>query len=197
MDLSPWYAVVIAGGSSRRFGSDKLSAVLGGATVLDHALSDIPADWQILVVGPRREVDRAVTFVSEEPAGSGPGAALVAGARAVVAQGGDRMVCLPGDAPAGGRAAVALAAELTGDRTAVVAIDTSGQVQPLQVAVRGAALTTLAGYAPDTVVGSRARQLVEQLQPYRVPLAPELTADIDVPSDADRWRASHQSATEG
>jgi molybdopterin-guanine dinucleotide biosynthesis protein A len=190
---SPWYAVVIAGGSSRRFGTDKLTTLLQGATVLDRAVADLPRDWQIFVVGPPREVGRAVTFVSEEPAGSGPGAALVAGARAVLARGADRMVCLPGDAPAGGQAAVALAAALTDGRTAVVAVDAAGRQQPLQIAVRGPALASLAAHAPQDVVGCRARALVDQLNPYPVALSDALTADIDTPADAENWLRSHQA----
>lgn len=182
-----WYAVVIAGGSSRRFGSDKLEAMLGSETVLDHALSALPADWEVVVVGPVRKVGRPVTFVREEPVGAGPGAALVAGAREVVARGGQRMVALPGDAPAGGRAAVALAASLTGAGTAVVAVDESGQVQPLQVAVAGTGLTALASHSPSAVAGISARKLVAQLCPRQTVLPRQLTADIDTVADAQHW----------
>ena len=35
--------VVLAGGESRRFGSDKLAAPLGGSTVLDHVVAGLPA----------------------------------------------------------------------------------------------------------------------------------------------------------
>lgn len=187
MDSPAWYAVVIAGGSSRRFGRDKLSAPLGAATVLDQALSAIPAHWPILVVGQPRKLQRTVSFVSEEPPGSGPGAALVAGARAVRARGGTRMVCLPGDAPAGGQAALALVAAVTEERTAVVAVDATGQAQPLQIAVTGAALDALAAHAVEAVIGSRARDLVDQLGAQGVPLVGRLTVDIDTPADAERW----------
>lgn len=116
------YAVVLAGGRSRRFGADKLEARLDTTTILDRSVSSIPAHWQVLVVGPPRPLSRVVSFVDEEPPGSGPGAALVAGARAVAAlphrdlTHGDLtrdhpiehaaiMVTLPGDAPEGGTAA--------------------------------------------------------------------------------------------
>lgn len=116
------YAVVLAGGRSRRFGADKLEARLDATTILDRSVSSIPAHWQVLVVGPPRPLSRVVSFVDEEPPGSGPGAALVAGARAVAAlvrqdlthgdptrgyptQDAAIMVTLPGDAPEGGTAA--------------------------------------------------------------------------------------------
>ncbi|MEO6789861.1 MAG: NTP transferase domain-containing protein, partial [Ornithinibacter sp.] len=35
--------VVLAGGSARRFGSDKLAAPIQGTTVLDHLLGRLPA----------------------------------------------------------------------------------------------------------------------------------------------------------
>jgi hypothetical protein len=43
------------------------------------------------------------------------------------------------------------------------------------------------------VVGSRARSLVDQLNPYPVALSDALTADIDTPADAENWVRSHQA----
>jgi molybdopterin-guanine dinucleotide biosynthesis protein A len=179
---------VIAGGTSQRFGHDKLSARFGTATLLEHAISGLPGDWEVIVVGPERVLPTAVTFVREDPPGSGPAAALAAGAREVCARGGERLVALPGDAPEGGRAAVALAGALSDGRTAVVAVDASGQVQPLQLAVSGEKLRLLAGQDPELMVGFRARRLVELLEPDPVPLPRDLTADIDTPQDAASWQ---------
>lgn len=193
-------AVVLAGGRSRRFGADKLEARLDDRTVLDRAVASLPTQWQVLVVGPPRRLSRTVKFVDEEPPGSGPGAALVAGARAVSGldmmgptPGSAIMVTLPGDAPEGGTAAVmlvdALLAEPAGDgHTAIVGVDPEGQFQPLQVAVRGRALAALAAHAPTTVIGASARRLVMVLDPLPVFLPGRLARDIDTPEDLTAWQ---------
>lgn len=49
--------VVLAGGASRRFGGpddDKLAARLGGRSVLDVTLANVPRGWPIVAVGPEQ-----------------------------------------------------------------------------------------------------------------------------------------------
>ena len=46
----PLTVVVLAGGESRRFGSDKLAAPLAGTTVLDHLLGSLPQEWAVMCV---------------------------------------------------------------------------------------------------------------------------------------------------
>ena len=75
--------VVLAGGTSRRFGSDKLAAPLGGSTVLDTVLGSLPPEWPVVVVGPPRECRRPVTWTREDPPGGGPLAGVAAGVDAV------------------------------------------------------------------------------------------------------------------
>ena len=77
--------VVLAGGRGIRFGGDKLAEPVGdpdGPTVLDFLLTALPP-VDVVVVGPRRPAARQVRWVVEDPPGSGPAAALVAGLRAV------------------------------------------------------------------------------------------------------------------
>jgi molybdenum cofactor guanylyltransferase len=62
--------VVLAGGTSRRFGSDKLAAPLAGTTVLDVLLGSLPAQWPLVVVGSERPVVREVRWVGEDPPGA-------------------------------------------------------------------------------------------------------------------------------
>ena len=78
------WVVVLAGGESRRFGSDKLAADLDGRTLLDATLASVPAGLPVVVVGPARPVRRDVRFVREDPPGGGPAAALVAGLTAAL-----------------------------------------------------------------------------------------------------------------
>ena len=71
--------VVLAGGTSRRFGSDKLDARLRGLTVLGSVVGSLPARWPVVVVGPPRDCGRAVTWTREDPPGGGPLAGVAAG----------------------------------------------------------------------------------------------------------------------
>lgn len=181
-------AVVLAGGASKRFGADKLQSIVGGMSLLDRAISELDERWPIVVVGPERQLLRTAAFVREDPIGSGPAAALVAGAKAAVSRGAECMVTLPGDAPHGGRAAQELVSVLMeGDTAACVAVDSSGVEQPLQVAARGAALQHLAGLDQLTVAGASARSLLAGLAAKQVPLPPRWTTDIDTPEQAALW----------
>ena len=52
--------VVLAGGDSRRFGSDKLAAPLGGVDRARHVVSGrCPPEWPVVVVGAATEGRRA------------------------------------------------------------------------------------------------------------------------------------------
>lgn len=180
-------AVVLAGGTSRRFGTDKLEVDLDGRSLLDRAVSGLPTDWTVIVVGPQRTLSRPVTLVREDPPGAGPAAGLVAGAAAALLAGASTVVTLPGDAPNGGLAARELLARLHGpDRPeAVVGTDVEEVDQPLNLAVTGTALQRLAGW-PDPA-GQSARRLLAALEPLcRLSLPEQLTIDVDTPADLRR-----------
>lgn len=179
------WVVVLAGGGSRRFGRDKLAADLGGRTLLDATLDAVPTDLPVLVVGPGRPVARPVRFVREEPPGGGPAAALVAGFVAALDLGADRVVSLPGDAPAAGTAVVALLDALgSGDLDLVVAVGADGQVFPLQVAATVVGVRRfVAAAGPGRGAGASVRRLLEPLGPGLVPLPAAALRDVDVPAD--------------
>lgn len=177
--------IVLAGGESRRFGSDKLVALLDGRTLLDHALDGIPAGAMVAVVGPERPLSRAVTFLREDPPGGGPAAGLITGLRWALGRHASVIATLPGDAPAGGLAAMRLvdAVVNAGASTeAVVAVDAEGREQVLQLALRPSiaqALIELAG--PGAGHGESVRRLLHRLDPHprQVELSADLTSDID------------------
>ena len=106
-DLRAAY-VVLAGGRSRRFGTDKLAHEVAGRSLLAHALDAVPDDADIYLVGPPRPAARPMVVVREEPPGGGPAAALVCGLRAALEAGADLIATLPGDAPRAGATAVVL-----------------------------------------------------------------------------------------
>jgi molybdopterin-guanine dinucleotide biosynthesis protein A len=96
---------VLAGGRSRRFGSDKLIADLGGAPLLHHALRAAAAVVdEIFIVVARtgslpplpEDLARPIGVVRDDAEDPGPLAGLLAGARA--ARGG-RLLVVAGDMP--------------------------------------------------------------------------------------------------
>jgi molybdenum cofactor guanylyltransferase len=187
-------AIVLAGGASQRFPPDKLAQQLDGEPLLNHVLASLPEQvTTVIVVGAIREVIRPVIFASEEPPGGGPAAALVAGLRRALDESNDAIVTLPGDAPLAGQAAGTLLSRLGSEPNieAVVAIDSAGHEQPLQLALRRAAAEKLlAAAGPSGAAGVSARRLLDALRPGLVShdLSSAELWDIDTPDQLLAWR---------
>lgn len=190
-------AVVLAGGRSTRFGSDKLAASAAGMPLLDRALAGLSPDAEIVVVGPARALARTARFVREDPPGGGPTAALVAGLRWALETSADVIVVLPGDAPNAGVGAQRLRDTLlSAEADVVVATDREGRLQPLQLAMGSAGAARLVAAAgPSTGRNASARRLIESLDPpaTRVMLPDDAVLDIDTPAELANWRASTSS----
>jgi len=194
-------AVVLAGGESRRFGTDKLAAVVDGLPLLDRAVEALPTEVTLIVVGPERPLRRPATFVREDPPGGGPAAALVAGLCRVLQTPVDAVLVFPADAPLGGQAALTLLQHLTDrpDVGAVVGSDVDGREQPLQLALRpeaAAALVRAAG--PTAGSGASARRLLHTLEPAAVPhrLDAVEVFDIDTSEQQYAWQLRSSAAVE-
>ena len=173
--------VVLAGGTSRRFGSDKLAAPLGGSTVLDTVLGSLPPQWPVVVVGPPRECRRPVTWTREDPPGGGPLAGVAAGVDAVTT---DLAAVVAGDMPYAGPAIVALVAAL---RTApvavgaVVAVDAHGVANPLLAAYRAASVREVL----PSPAANRPAKLLLALSHLEVGVIGPAGRDVDTPADLD------------
>jgi len=183
-------ALVVAGGGSTRFGADKLDQSLGGTTVLGHLLDSLPADWPVVVVGPPREVSRAVTWAVEEPPAGGPLAAIDAGLGHV---GTPLVVVLGGDMPFAGPAARQLADALAEavadpDDFGVVAATVRGcdrRAQPLLTAyVTASARAAM----PESPHAGRAGVLLATLPHLVLKVAPDDLLDVDTPEQLEDAR---------
>jgi molybdopterin-guanine dinucleotide biosynthesis protein A len=83
-DAASFDAVVLAGGRARRLGgADKPMLEVGGTPLLDRVLDACAqaGAQRAIVVGPERPITHTVTWVSEQPPGSGPAAALATALR--------------------------------------------------------------------------------------------------------------------
>ncbi|HZC27234.1 MAG TPA: NTP transferase domain-containing protein [Actinopolymorphaceae bacterium] len=131
-------AVVLAGGSARRFaGADKVMFAVAGTPMLARVLSAVAGARTTVVVGPERSLaesaGRHVRWTREQPAGSGPLAALAAGLGTGTAP---VVVVLAGDMPMVDTAVVAALVEAAAhdDVDGAVLVDGEGRRQPLAAA---------------------------------------------------------------
>ncbi len=173
--------VVLAGGTSRRFGSDKLGAPLHGSTVLETVLESLPQGWPVVAVGPPRDCGRAVSWTREDPPGGGPLAGVAAGV-AVVAT--EVVAVVAGDMPYAGPALVALVAALhtaPPEVGAVVAVDAHGVPNPLLAAYRTASLRQ----AVPVPAANRPARLLLAVPHVEVAVTGTAGRDVDTPADLD------------
>jgi len=185
-------AIVLAGGRSARFGSDKLAAPLGGRPLLDHAVDAVAAVARDVVVVAAPDADvrsrSGSRVIHDDAPFEGPLAGCLAGLMAVreplvLVVGGDMPSLEPDVLRLLVRALEASAADL-------VALEFRGRRQQLPIAVRTGAGTD----AARRLVGEGERRLgalAERLSARTLaegewrPLDPDARTlrDIDEPGD--------------
>lgn len=209
--------VVVAGGSGTRFAAahpgdpavDKLVVPLGdpagtpsaagaGVPVLSHLVTELVAQWPVLVVGPDRDLphgDHPVRTVREDPPGGGPLAGFAAGLDAVAAVDPpvDVVVLVGGDQPFAATAVPRLVAALQDPAArAAVGVDGTGRRQPLLSAHRRDAVSRVLAGLPDPA-GLPLRHLFRDSPGagavVEVAVDESECLDVDVPADLERARA--------
>jgi molybdopterin-guanine dinucleotide biosynthesis protein A len=188
----PVGAIVLAGGAARRFGGvDKMALELAGVAVLDRVLGELPARCEIVVVGPERTVSRAVRFVSEDPAGGGPVAALAAGLDAIAAA---STYLLAGDLPFLTRAVLETLAAAVEDHDGAMAVDASGRDQPLLSCWKVSRVRAALPREPSGVGLSRTLGILD-IARAPLPGHPPAWWDCDTPAawaQAQQWAADRE-----
>jgi molybdopterin-guanine dinucleotide biosynthesis protein A len=177
-------AVVLAGGSSRRFGgADKAMLEVGGKPLLELAVAAVRAADKIVVAGPRRPLDVQVEWVQESPPGGGPVHALAAGLDRVRAELVAVVAC---DLPFASTEIIARLLAAVGNSDGALVRDAGGRAQPLLAVYRSAALRDrLDGLITQ---GASVRDVVTGLSVHY--LADDLAAvDCDTPGTLERARA--------
>lgn len=209
MNTKSLNAIVLSGGTSSRFGSDKASAKINGQTLLELLITNLLAEGleEIVVVGPKvvlnlgktLEVAAKITFVREAPEFGGPVAAIAAAISEIQSE---QVAIFATDMPFAPKFLPALKArldakleskldsklesKLAGDVALIV--DSQGFAQPLAALYQSAplkeALSELAKI--NGVSGQSMKRLIIDLKQVLVPLHetqlnPDYLLDIDTP----------------
>ena len=166
-------SIVLTGGTSKRFGSDKSEALINGKTLLE-ILSEHLDD--LVIVGPETSIE--AIYVREEPIAAGPVAAIGAGLNKVDT---DLVAIFATDMPFAPRVFNQLESALVND--AAMPVDCDGYAQPLAALYRTGklreALDSLGSLENKSV-----KELIAKLNIDRVPLVEtELLLDIDTQAD--------------
>lgn len=192
--------VVLAGGTSRRLGTDKTQVVVDGSTLLDHALGALPDADPVVVVGPAVDAAREVVWTREDPEGSGPAAALQAGLVALHAARSERslvasdVVLLAADLPrARDLATELLRAESAASGHGLVVVDHELRPQWTSCLLTPAAQERL--LAQPSAVDASLQSLLQPLDLAPVAAPPGATRDVDTPADLDRERRHDEEGT--
>lgn len=181
-------AIVIAGGRSSRFGSDKLDLRdAHGRTLLEATVAAaMSVADPVVVVGPQRELSVPVTWVREVPPGGGPCAALITGLAALPVET-RHVAVLAGDAPRGADAVPALLTVID-DAAVATVTDRAGREQPITAVYAVEPLReVVAAYGSGD--GMSVRQVLDDLRSRTVVSVMDAWGacdDIDVPEDASR-----------
>ncbi len=179
-------ALVVAGGRSTRFGSDKLAAPLRGRPLLHHLVLTLPAEWPVIVVGRERDLPRPVRWAREEPPGGGPLAGIAAGIDQVSTE---LVAVVAGDMPHAAGALTRLAEVLRTappEVAATVATDREAVANPLLAVYRTDAVRDV---LPADPRGTPARSLLV-LRHVEVAVLGVAALDVDTPADLDDLRSA-------
>lgn len=173
-------AVVLAGGQGSRMGGPaKPLRKLAGWPMLDHVLLACSAASRQIVVGPSRIGIGSPLFCREQPAGSGPVAAISAGLRHVQQP---VVLILAADLPFVGSALRPLRELVAAGAEAAALVEPSGRVNFLAAAWRTASLYAALDRLGDPA-GRPVRALFESVEVAYLPDFDAHGADCDTPTD--------------
>jgi molybdopterin-guanine dinucleotide biosynthesis protein A len=178
--------MILTGGTSRRFGSDKSQAYLSHHSLLDEILLSLPAGLPVIVVGPEltRPV-RTVHMTREKPINGGPVAGIAAGLVFVET---DLVGVIATDMPFVAPLISRLVDELPDEVDVIVPIDADGFRQPLCAVYRVDALRQALVQLGE-LQGQSMRNLFAKLRVYEQNVGDggqNALMDIDTPSDLER-----------
>jgi len=183
VDFKSTSLIVLSGGASSRFGSDKSKALIQGRSLISRILESIPDEIDVIIVGPDPEINsRTYRCIQESPRGGGPVAGFKAGIeicdRGIVA-------LIATDMPFAVKHVLNLINSITTD--AVMYIDHEGFRQPLAAVYRVEAVHNAFNILGN-VDGRSMNELISYLDIVDIAISPEVAhslRDIDTPADLE------------
>lgn len=169
-------SIILTGGTSKRFGSDKSQAIIANRTLLEILTEGLS---ELIIVG--QETPIKAKYVREQPLGSGPVAAIGAGLKEVESE---LVGIFATDMPFASRLLNQLRIALSKD--AAIPVDCDGFAQPLAAIYRTKALKrAIATF--ETLENKSVKELISKLNVDLVPLVEtELLLDIDTKADLEK-----------
>lgn len=178
--------IVLTGGTSKRFGSDKSQAKIGGVSLIQRILTSIPTEFETVIVGPNPMIhDARYRSVQESPIGGGPLAGFKAGLELCTSE---IVVLIATDMPFAVSRTLHLMESMKPHDDAVMYVDLEGFKQSLAAVYRVEAVEralSLIGNAD----GQSMQTMLSHLQIREIVMSKEVTqafSDIDTTEDLER-----------
>jgi molybdopterin-guanine dinucleotide biosynthesis protein A len=178
--------IVLTGGTSERFGSDKSQALINGKTLIARILDSIPSEFEVIIVGQDPHIESSTyACVQEEPLGGGPVAGFKAGLQICDSE---LALLLATDMPFAIAKVINLLNLMKSHDEALMYVDAEGFQQPLAALYRVEAVEN-AFAAMGEVHGKSMKELVSHLTVVQIPATSEVAGsliDIDTAADLNR-----------
>lgn len=185
MELKSTSMIVLTGGTSTRFGSDKAAAVIDGQSLISRILCAIPDEIEVIIVGPDPKfAGRSYRCVQEVPPGGGPVAGFAAALEICTSE---IVALLATDMPFAVTKVINLINAMKSHDDVVMYVDHNGFKQPLAAIYRVEAVEK-ALLLLGSVAGKSMRELISHLDIAEVEMSKEISdslRDIDTPADLD------------
>jgi molybdopterin-guanine dinucleotide biosynthesis protein A len=188
---------VLAGGDSRRFGTDKARAHLAGETLLERAAATLARVFQdVIVVSSRDQPTAPWPRVPDARAGGGPLAGIEAALLRARDLGFPGVFVLACDLPLVDESTIRSVVTALGDHAAAAAApDDGSELQPLCAAYRVECLAAVTGALDAGRLA--AHRVFESMQGVRVSLPAARLLNVNTPGDHARAVAVVEGRPDG
>lgn len=178
-----WVGAVLAGGESRRFGSDKATALIGGVPLVERAARTLARVFpEVVIVSSRDPAATAWRHVRDERVGKGPLAGIEAALRYAAAHGAAGAFVLACDLPLVNETIVTAVVAALGDRRAAAAVGKGDhRWEPLCALYRVECLPEISAALDRGELAARA--VLDAIAAAAVDMPSELFLNVNTPGD--------------